>query len=201
MKHINITNFEGSITDWTKLNYIAGGMEDDVASLANQTGNKLSKDDNGDWQIKDSNGDVIWPTPEPPTPPGPTVVDTYTTKDFILDWDTQIIGSGPCTVDTSGNGIHTKQAFKNNYVESVSKFRLSNINKLVARFSVYDKGSCSFVWYYSTDAENWTELVTLTANKNNQDITTTNTFSITGPVYLKIKLYCSKSSPGLAGEL
>ena len=68
MKHINITNFEGSITDWTKLNYIAGGMEDDVASLANQTGNKLSKDENGDWQIKDSNGDVIWPTPEPPTP-------------------------------------------------------------------------------------------------------------------------------------
>lgn len=67
MKHINITNFEGSITDWTKLNYIAGGMEDDVASLANQTGNKLSKDENGDWQIKDSNGDVIWPTP--PTPP------------------------------------------------------------------------------------------------------------------------------------
>lgn len=199
MKHINITNFEGSITDWTKLNYIAGGIEDDVASLANQTGNKLSKDENGDWQIKDSNGDVIWPTP--PTPPGPPAVDTYTTTDFSLDWNTTIIGQGRCAVNTVGRGIHVTEATNNNYVESVSNFRISNINKLVTRFSVIDKGSSSFTWYYSTDGENWTELVKLTATKNNTDIITTNTFSITGPVYLKVKLHCSKTAPSNKGDL
>lgn len=154
MKHINITNFEGSITDWTELNYIIGGMEDDVANLANQTGNKLSKDENGDWQIKDSNGDVIWPTPEPPIPPGPPVVDTYSASSFSQEWNTTIIGAGPCTAETYMAGIHIRQAFKDNYVESVSNFRLSNINKLITRFSVYDKKSCSITWYYSTDAEN-----------------------------------------------
>jgi len=35
MKHINLTNWRGSITDWTKLNYIYGGLDDSYATKGN----------------------------------------------------------------------------------------------------------------------------------------------------------------------
>ena len=35
MKHINITNWQGNITDWTKLNYVYGGLEDSIADRVN----------------------------------------------------------------------------------------------------------------------------------------------------------------------
>ncbi len=35
MKHINLTNWRGSITDWTKLNYIYGGLDDSYAVKGN----------------------------------------------------------------------------------------------------------------------------------------------------------------------
>ena len=35
MKHINITNWQGNITDWTKLNYVYGGLSDELADRAN----------------------------------------------------------------------------------------------------------------------------------------------------------------------
>ena len=35
MKHINITNWQGNITDWTKFNYIYGGVGDNLADKVN----------------------------------------------------------------------------------------------------------------------------------------------------------------------
>jgi len=35
MKHINITNWQGNITDWTKFNYIYGGLDDTLADRVN----------------------------------------------------------------------------------------------------------------------------------------------------------------------
>lgn len=35
MKHINITNWQGNITDWTKFNYIYGGLADTIADRVN----------------------------------------------------------------------------------------------------------------------------------------------------------------------
>ena len=35
MKHINITNWQGNITDWTKFNYIYGGIGDNLADRVN----------------------------------------------------------------------------------------------------------------------------------------------------------------------
>ena len=35
MKHINLTNWHGSLTDWTKLNYIYGGLDDSYAVKGN----------------------------------------------------------------------------------------------------------------------------------------------------------------------
>lgn len=35
MKHINITNWQGNITDWTKFNYIYGGLDDELADRVN----------------------------------------------------------------------------------------------------------------------------------------------------------------------
>lgn len=35
MKHINITNWQGNITDWTKFNYVYGGLEDSLADRVN----------------------------------------------------------------------------------------------------------------------------------------------------------------------
>ena len=46
MKHINITSWKGSITDWTELNYIKGGLPDEYANIANIKGNYLRKSKN-----------------------------------------------------------------------------------------------------------------------------------------------------------
>ncbi len=35
MQHINLSNYKGSITDWTELNYINGGLADNLADIAN----------------------------------------------------------------------------------------------------------------------------------------------------------------------
>lgn len=35
MKHINITNWQGNITDWTKFNYVYGGLDDTLADRVN----------------------------------------------------------------------------------------------------------------------------------------------------------------------
>lgn len=35
MKHINITNWQGNITDWTKFNYIYGGLDETIADRVN----------------------------------------------------------------------------------------------------------------------------------------------------------------------
>ena len=35
MKHINLSSFKGSITDWSILNYVKGGLADEYADIAN----------------------------------------------------------------------------------------------------------------------------------------------------------------------
>jgi len=35
MQHINLSNYKGSITDWTELNYINGGLADNLADITN----------------------------------------------------------------------------------------------------------------------------------------------------------------------
>lgn len=35
MKHINITNWQGNITDWTKFNYVYGGLDETIADRVN----------------------------------------------------------------------------------------------------------------------------------------------------------------------
>ena len=35
MKHINLSNYKGSITDWTILNYVKGGLADNLADIVN----------------------------------------------------------------------------------------------------------------------------------------------------------------------
>lgn len=42
MKHINLKNWKGTITDWTELNYIKGGLDDAYADIANISGNYLN---------------------------------------------------------------------------------------------------------------------------------------------------------------
>lgn len=52
MKHINITNWQGNITDWTKFNYIYGGLDETIADRVNlripgtNLRNYIKKDDN-----------------------------------------------------------------------------------------------------------------------------------------------------------
>ena len=52
MNHINITNWQGNITDWTKFNYIYGGLDDTLADRVNlripgtNLRNYLKKSDN-----------------------------------------------------------------------------------------------------------------------------------------------------------
>lgn len=41
MKHINLSSWKGSITDWVKLNYIQGGLSDEYADIANLRLNNL----------------------------------------------------------------------------------------------------------------------------------------------------------------
>lgn len=58
MKHINLTSWRGSITDWTKLNYIHGGLPTYYANLANTSGYTV-KLENGVYKIIDPNQNEI----------------------------------------------------------------------------------------------------------------------------------------------
>lgn len=46
MTHINLTSWKGSLTDWTKFNYIYGGLPAYYADIANIKGNYLRKSNN-----------------------------------------------------------------------------------------------------------------------------------------------------------
>ena len=46
MKHINLSNFKGSISEWTILNYVKGGLADEYADIANVKGNYVKKSEN-----------------------------------------------------------------------------------------------------------------------------------------------------------
>ncbi|MBO7693614.1 MAG: hypothetical protein J6T10_13425 [Methanobrevibacter sp.] len=46
MKHINLSNWKLSITDWTELNYVKGGLSDEYADIANIKGNYIKKSEN-----------------------------------------------------------------------------------------------------------------------------------------------------------
>lgn len=54
MKHINLTSWRGSITDWTELNYIKGGVPDNFANLANTSGNYIYYNANGKLEVEDN---------------------------------------------------------------------------------------------------------------------------------------------------
>lgn len=51
MKHINLTNWRGSITDWTKLNYIYGGLDDSYAVKGNL---RIDKDNYNYVELRES---------------------------------------------------------------------------------------------------------------------------------------------------
>lgn len=70
MKHINITNWQGKITDYTKFNYIYGGLDDTLADRVNlhipgtNSRNYIEQNEYG-WLIltenvvKDENNNVV----------------------------------------------------------------------------------------------------------------------------------------------
>ena len=51
MKHINLTNWRGTITDWTKLNYIYGGLDDSYAVKGNL---RIDKDNYNYVELRES---------------------------------------------------------------------------------------------------------------------------------------------------
>ena len=55
MKHINLTNWKGSITDWTKLNYIYGGLDDSYAVKGNL---RIDKDNYNYVEFRESNNQL-----------------------------------------------------------------------------------------------------------------------------------------------
>ena len=46
MKHINLSSWKLSLTDWTNLNYVKGGLADEYADIANVKGNYIKKSEN-----------------------------------------------------------------------------------------------------------------------------------------------------------
>lgn len=58
MKHINLSSWKGSITDWVKLNYINGGLPTYYADLANTSGYSV-KLENGVYKIIEPNENEI----------------------------------------------------------------------------------------------------------------------------------------------
>ena len=60
--------------------------------------------------------------------------------------------------------------------------------------SVTDKGATSIKVYYSTDGKTWTDCGSeFKPSSNNSTATVTASLNVTGPVYIKIVVTCSKA--------
>ncbi len=115
-------------------------------------------------------------------------IDDYTTTDFST-WT--ITGTTTSTTDGVTGDLSTS-----NKITLVSSFMLSSLTKISANVNVSDKGTTKFIFYTSTDGTNWTQCAELSSSSNG-DKTITGTANVSGPVYVKIEMTCSKG-PGNA---
>ncbi|MCI5583611.1 MAG: hypothetical protein MR357_07850, partial [Anaeroplasma sp.] len=82
-----------------------------------------------------------------------------------------------------------------NGVTAISKEAIDNINKITIEMSVVDKGSSSVEVYYSLDCGTTWELLNIFKNgSNNNLLTNTYDCNISGPVYIKLEIKCSKAA-------
>lgn len=86
MKHINLTNWLGSITDWTKLNYIYGGLDDSYAVKGNL---RIDKDNYNYVEFRESKNLILFYNVEETTVNG----ITYKVENGVLTFN------GTATVD------------------------------------------------------------------------------------------------------
>ncbi len=112
-------------------------------------------------------------------------IDDYTTTDFST-WT--ITG----TTKSTASGV-TADLSTSNTITLVSDFMLSSLTKISADVNVSDKGSTKFIFYTSSDGSNWTQCAELVSSSNG-DKTITGTANVTGPVYVKIEMTCSKKA-------
>ena len=82
-----------------------------------------------------------------------------------------------------------------NGVTAISKEAIENINKITIQMSVVDKGSSSVEVYYSLDCGTTWQLLNIFKNgSNNNLLTNTYDCNISGPVYIKLEIKCSKAA-------
>ena len=77
--------------------------------------------------------------------------------------------------------------------ELKSLLMFDNLSSISITSSVTDKGATSIKVYYSTDGNSWTDCGTeFKPSSNNSAATVTASLNVTGPVYIKIVVTCSK---------
>ena len=82
-----------------------------------------------------------------------------------------------------------------NGVTAISKEAIDNINKITIEMSVVDKGSSSVEVYYSLDCGTTWQLLNIFKNgSNNNLLTNAYDCNISGPVYIKLEIKCSKGA-------
>ena len=116
-------------------------------------------------------------------------LDSYSTSDFSTEWT--ITGSTSSTTNGLVGDIYT-----GNTITAVSKFMLSSISQVSGNIYVSDKGTTTITVYTTSDldSDNWTQIAAFTSKNNSTDTPVSATVSVSGPVYVKIVMTCTKGS-------
>ncbi len=124
---------------------------------------------------------------DPVTPVDPT---PSTDGLVVTDFSSWII-SGTTTSVTSGLAA---KVYKDNTIVATSDVTVSSISEIVANLNVESKGDVTITVSTSSNKSNWTDCATLTASSNNKNVDVKSSCNVSGPVYVRITITCSKGS-------
>ncbi len=115
---------------------------------------------------------------------GIETLDSYSTTDFSSGWT--ITG----TATSTATGL-TANLSVDNTVTLVSDFMMSSVSNVTLKAKIVDK-SINYAVYTSTDGKTWTEIYSGRPGSNNAEADLTATVTVSGPVYIKVEMTCTK---------
>lgn len=104
-----------------------------------------------------------------------------------------VTNAGGATYLVTAKGVNTK-IMNNESITVTSNVAFTNISSIALKINSEDKGTTTYTVYTSLDNEVWTEYSVSKNASNTTDQEYTTTTSITGPVYVKVVIKCTKGS-------
>ncbi len=113
----------------------------------------------------------------------PSAKTTYTSN-FSTGW----------TITGKSTASMTGSVKSGENITAVSTRTFTDIESISVTIQSEDKGTTKYTVYYSTDGSTWTEYKAFSNENNNKSQTYTETKSVSGDVYIKVVITCTKSS-------